>query len=258
IRNETFQYFERLSRGGIGWAGAGNRHYRVWNEDWEARLEGNEHVLSAKAGDLALDLRLSPTRPEAVHDQDGVSRKGDPSGYASHYYSISRLDATGQIEVAGQFYSVAGLAWMDHEFGSRFLEPAQTGWDWFSIQLDDGSDLMLLQIRRSDGSIDPHSTGTLISADGKLTHLSSDQFSLSIQEECSSSASGAVYPVARHVEIPGEKLSLDERPAVLDQELRTTESTGIIYWEGAIRVTGLSGQRRVNGSGYLEMTGYSR
>ena len=164
VDKKQFHYFERMNRGGIGWAGAGQDRYRVWNEDWEAGLDGNTHVLAARAEGFALGLTLNPEKQEVAHGENGVSQKADPQGDSSHYYSLTRLDVTGRIQVEGLPYDVTGLAWMDHEFGSRFLEPAQIGWDWFSIQLDDGRDLMLLQIRRSDGSIDPHSTGTLVSA----------------------------------------------------------------------------------------------
>jgi predicted secreted hydrolase len=257
VAKNQFHYFERINRAGVGWAGADPDRYRVWNEDWEARLDGSVHVLTARARDFAIELRLSPEKPEAVNDEGGVSQKGNVAGYATHYYSLSRLFATGRIEVDGRPYEVSGLAWMDHEFGSRFLQRDQIGWDWFSIQLDDGRDLMLLQIRRSDGSIDAHATGTLVGADGRPTHLSHSQFSLSPRERWLSAASGANYPVAWHVEVPGEGLRLDVRPAIPDQELRTQDSTGIVYWEGAIRVSGLSENRQVQGSGYLEMTGYA-
>ena len=257
VERNRFRYVERLNRDGIGWAGADEATYRVWNDDWEARLDRSLHTLSARAGDLAVALSLAPLKPEVIHDEGGVSQKSGSNGYASHYYSLSRLKASGMIEVDGHSYDVAGLAWMDHEFGSHFLEPGETGWDWFSIQLDDGSDLMLLQIRRSDGSVDPHSSGTLVGLDGTRTHLSFGQFSLSAQQQWRSDKSDSVYPVGWHIEVPGEGLSLDERPAIQDQELRATESTGIIYWEGAMRVSGRSRERQVHGSGYLEMTGYA-
>jgi predicted secreted hydrolase len=257
VEGNRFNYFERLNRSGIGWAGADQATYHVWNEDWLARLDGGVHLLAARAGDLGIDLRLTPDKPEVVHDEGGVSQKSDLNGFASHYYSLSRLKTTGRIEVAGHSFDVSGLAWMDHEFGSRFLDPGEIGWDWFSIQLDDGRDLMLLQIRRSDGSLDPHSSGTLVGPNGTRAHLSFRQFSLSARQRWRSDNSGGIYPVGWHIEVPGEQLSLDESPAIPDQELRTTESTGIIYWEGAIRISGLSRQRQVHGSGYLEMTGYA-
>jgi predicted secreted hydrolase len=257
VDKNQFHYFERINRGGVGWAGADQDRYRVWNEDWEARSDRSVHTLTARAAGYAIDLTLSLDKPEVINDRDGVSQKADLPDCASHYYSLSRLGAGGRIEVDGQLYDVSGLAWMDHEFGSHFLGPDEIGWNWFSLQLDDGRDLMLLQIRRSDGSIDPHSTGTLVEPDGRPIYLSLKQFSLIPQWTWLSAASGATYPVAWHLEVPGENLALDLRPAVPDQELRTTESTGIIYWEGATRVTGSSDQGQVHGSGYLEMTGYA-
>jgi predicted secreted hydrolase len=146
---------------------------------------------------------------------------------------------------------------MDHEFGTSFLEKEQAGWDWFSVQFDDGRELMLFQIRRSDGSADPQSSGTLVEADGRATHIRSGEFSLQPGEVWRSEASGASYPTSWTIDLPRHDLRLVVRAAFGDQELRTTESTGVTYWEGSVLVEGTSGGVRVRGRGYLEMTGYA-
>jgi predicted secreted hydrolase len=147
---------------------------------------------------------------------------------------------------------------MDHEFGSRFYEKTQTGWDWLSIQLDDGRELMFYQLRRPDGSLDPHSSGTLIDQDGRATHLAFGEFSLKpTATTWHSEASNATYPIVWTIDVPKVNLRLEARAAFAAQELRTTQSTGVIYWEGSINVAGRSAGLPLGGRGYLEMTGYS-
>jgi predicted secreted hydrolase len=146
---------------------------------------------------------------------------------------------------------------MDHEFGTSFLEDEQVGWDWFSIQLEDGRDLMLFEIRRRDGSIDPRSSGTLIEADGPVVHLSFEDFSLAPGRMWRSSNSGASYPIAWKVELPRYGLRLNVTAAFEDQELRTPDSTAVTYWEGSVATEGAAGDKKIRGRGYLEMTGYA-
>ena len=257
IEEKKFYSFERINRAGIGWAGADTSSYRVWNEDWEAHLDGGDHLLRASEDGFELDLRLAPAKPEAIHGTGGISQKGPSEGNASHYYSITRFQTAGRLVVGGESLDVTGLSWMDHEFGTSFLEQSQVGWDWFSIQLEDGRDLMLFQIRGEDGSRDPRSSGTLIDAAGRASHIGFEEFALAPGERWRSAASGAAYPVTWTIELPGYDLRLEVRAAFEEQELRTEESTGVTYWEGSIEVEGAAGARRLRGRGYLEMTGYS-
>ena len=250
---------ERLNRAGVGWAGADPETLRVWNDGWTLALEeGGAHRLVAASDDgrMALDLRLEPAAPPVPHGEDGYSRKGNEPGNASHYYSLTRLPTTGRLTVGGDSFDVAGASWMDHEFGSSFLEPAQAGWDWFSIQLDDGTDLMLYTMRRLDGSADPWSSGTVV-APGGVTRLRAGDYRLVPGRRWTSPESGAAYPVAWRISIPSLGVALRAEAAVDAQELRTGRSTGVTYWEGAIDVHGTRGGRPVTGRGYLEMTGYA-
>ena len=257
IDQQSFRYFERINRSGIGWAGADTAGYRVWNEEWEAKLDGRDHLLTAADPEFSIELRLAPQKGEIIQGVNSISQKGPSEGNASHYYSMTRLNTTGNITVKGELFQVTGLSWMDHEFGSSFLEEHQVGWDWLSIQLNDGRELMLFQIRREDGSIDPRSSGTIIDADGRGTHIQFGEFSLAPGEPWRSASSGATYPTEWLVELPGQKIQLRVRAALKDQELRTTESTAVTYWEGSIAVEGTAADTRVRGQGYLEMTGYA-
>jgi predicted secreted hydrolase len=258
ISGKQYHFTERMNRAGAGWAGADSSRYRVWNQDWEARIDARgKHLLNAPDRDIKLALVLSEGKGPVIHGDRGVSQKGSADGNASHYYSLTRMPTRGTLSLGGATYAVGGESWMDHEFGTSFLEPEQTGWDWFSLQLDDGSDLMLFQLRRSDGSLDRHSSGTWIGGNGKSVSLGAGDFTLKPGETWHSKASGAKYPVAWELEVPGQDMRLRLGTQVENQELRTERSTGVTYWEGAIEVQGTRAGRPVRGRGYLEMTGYA-
>jgi predicted secreted hydrolase len=259
VDGARYAYRERLNRAGVGWAGAATDAYRVWNEDWEARLDPatGRHALAASEDGLGVDLDLEPLKPPALEGERGYSRKGSDPGNASNYYSLTRVATKGSVTVDGRRVPVEGLSWMDHEFGTSFLEPGQVGWDWFSIQLDDGTDLMIFQLRRADGSRDPHSSGTAVDASGATTAIAPGSFDLAPGATWRSPETGGAYPTSWRVTVPGRGLDLTVRAAVDDQELRTAKSTGVAYWEGAVVVEGTRDGRPVGGRGYLEMTGYS-
>lgn len=258
VNGRSYRFTERVNRAGPGWAGALTTGYRVWNEDWDARLDAaGVHRLRATGEGFGLDLALTEDRPAVLHGERGYSRKGSAAGNASHYYSLTRMPTRGRITVGGRTFEVTGQSWMDHEFGTSFLEPQQVGWDWFSLQLDDGSDLMVFQLRRADGSIDPRSSGTLIEPGGRTTPIAlSDGLNLTPGRAWTSRATGARYPIEWSVTLPGRAIDLTVEAAVDGQELHARTS-GVSYWEGAIDVSGQVQGRPVRGRGYLEMTGYT-
>ena len=251
-----YRYGEKLSRGGPGFAGAATDRYRVWNDDWTATLDGARHVLKASSPQASIDLTLNEGKGPAIHGIGGISQKGAQAGNASHYYSLTRMPTRGSITVDGERFDVTGDSWMDHEFGTSFLEPGQRGWDWLSIQLADGRELMLYQLRRDDGSRDPRSSGTLVGTDGKTKHLDVNAFTLTPGRATFKSKNGAVYPTEWSITIPSEKLDLKVTTPLNDQELALERSTGVAYWEGAVNISGSATGRPVTGAGYLEMTGY--
>ena len=248
---------ERLDRGGLGWAGARTGTLDVWNGDWRAALDGERHRLEARDGAFGIELDLDPGKLPTRHGADGFSRKGPAAGNASYYYSMTRMPTGGRVLLDGEWIDVIGSSWMDHEFGTSFLEPGQVGWDWFSIQLDDGSDLMVFQLRRTDGQPDEHSAGTWVDPDGDPTPLVRDDVRLLPGRRWTSPSSGAAYPVEWRVELPELQAGFDVAAALDAQELHTDASTGVTYWEGAVDVSGQIDGRQVTGRGYLEMTGYS-
>ena len=256
LSEETFQYWERVNRAGPGIARTRTDTLDVQNESWTARLEDGVMHLRAYAEGILLELELQPDKGPVIHG-NGVSQKADGVGQASHYYSMTRMRTEGLLSIDGRAVSVSGESWMDHEFGTNQLAPDQVGWDWFSLQLDNGEELMLYQLRYTDGTIDPNSSGTMVSADGESEHLERDQFTVRSLRDWASPKSEAVYRLDWELALPGQNTALRVIPLMDDQELYTVRSTGIAYWEGAVRVEGVWKGQAVTGRGYVELTGYS-
>jgi predicted secreted hydrolase len=163
----------------------------------------------------------------------------------------------GTLIFGGKRQKVIGSSWMDHEFGSNQLAPSQVGWDWFALQLDDGVEVMLYQLRQANGHPDPHSSGSLIHPDGRVEHLPLTAFRMEPEELWQSERSGGRYPIRWRVQVPGRRIDLTVQAAFPDQELDTHGSTQVIYWEGSVTISGTSNGRPISGLGYLEMTGYA-
>jgi predicted secreted hydrolase len=258
IAMQRFHFSEKLSREGLGKAGADESGLHVWIDDWRADADARgAQTLIARDGACAVSLTLRPAKPIVVHGKDGTSRKGSEPGQASHYYSFTRLATTGTVTIGNESFAVAGTSWMDHEFGSTDLSKDLVGWDWFSVQLDDQTELMLYRLRRADGAVDAVSSGTAVSPDGRTRHLSAADVEVQTTGTWTSPASKAGYPSRWRVTIPSLALSLEVVPLVTDQELRTSRSTQVVYWEGAVSITGTSQGRPVTGQGYVELTGYA-
>ncbi len=255
---KTFQYGERISRPGPGLAAASAENLDVWLLDWSARMKGSAIVLKARHDRMEADLTLIPRKPPVFHGQKGLSRKGPGAGQASQYASLTHLDTEGFIKTShtGRV-AVTGRSWFDHEFGSNQLAGEQTGWDWFSLYLSDGRDVMIYLLRRKDGSIEPASSGTLVEADGKASHLRLAEISVKVLGHWKSPRSGGRYPGRWQIRIPSAGIDLTMTPPLADQELVTKGSTGVIYWEGAISGQGTSRNRSVTCQGYAELTGYA-
>lgn len=255
--NERFFYSDLISREGPGLAGAASDTLDVRVRDWSASTHGETIQLRAREGGYALDLTLIPEKPPVLHGEAGYSLKGSSPGQASYYYSFTKLRADGAITFAGKSYPVKGRAWMDHEFGSSILQEHQAGWDWFSVQLEDGSELMLFYLRNKNGSRDKL-FGTYVPLRGSPVDLGDRSVVVSVTGHWSSPRSGATYPSGWTIGIPSLALELSVRPVVADQELSTSKSTSITYWEGAVEVKGLKAGSPVQGNGYVELTGYAQ
>ena len=257
IPRKTFRYFERVNRAGLGQAGASDKEFRVWIGDWSVSGDGATQRLRAKDGGFAVDLKLVSQKAPVIHGEGGISQKGEGRGHASHYYSLTRLATEGTLTVRGKSVAVMGVSWMDHEFGSTQLNPDQVGWDWFSLQFDDGTELMLYIIRKADGQPDPYSGGTWVGADGRTVRLRQQDFSVEVLDRWISPRGRGVYPMKWRLRVPTIGLDVTVTPAFSDQELDTAKSTRVIYWEGAVSAEGTAQDRRLTGRGYVEMTGYA-
>lgn len=250
---EGFHVAQRYSRGALGLAGARAEPFRVWLEDWEiaASASGGWRLI-ARDAHFAVDLELEPLRPPIMNGEDGLSQKSAEPGNASFYYSITRLATDGVVTIDDREYEVSGLSWLDREWSSSALSSDQVGWDWFALQLSDGTDLMFYQLRGRDGMPDGHSAGTLVDIDLQVSHLASTEVEVRVTDQWESN-DGGHYPSGWTLTVPRSGLELDIRPVVADQELFTT----VRYWEGAVDVRGTRNGQPLTGRGYVELTGYT-
>ena len=260
ISSNELLHSEKMSRAALQLAAAREREgrFEVFVNGCEAVIEPGLHHLSAKAADFSFTLDLVPRKNPVVHGESGMSNKGEGPGEASCYYSISRLEAAGNVTVGGRERPVHGTAWMDHEFMNAPLGPRLAGWDWFGLQLSDGSELMIYLMREKRGEYSPVSSGTFVDREGKATLLSSKDFHVGVLGTWKSPHSGAIYPALWLLEATALDLRIKIFPNMADQEIQTPGSTRVTYWEGSVRAEGSGAQgRAVTGDGYVELTGYA-
>lgn len=255
-----FYHSERVNRSGPGVAGIDPASGKVWNGNWFAAWnKDNSQRLAAQCDSFQFDFSVKPEKPPVIHGENGVSQKAEGAGHASYYFSQTRLTTAGTIVLLGKQFAVSGLSWTDHEFFTHQLGADQTGWDWFSIQLDDKTELMLFILRRKDGSIDPYSAGTYVDPAGKTTHLHANEFALTPSGATwRSNQTGATYPIAWNVAVPKLEIELSATTQLPQQELTANSKLAPAYWEGAMKFSGKRGAAQIHGVGYLEMTGYDR
>jgi predicted secreted hydrolase len=251
IGAKQFHATASVSRGSFGEAGFSADPRLAWINDWRLDYNGNFHLVASQ-NDNSIDLVLRPGRPPVLQGDKGYSQKAAEPGHASEYYSITRLETQGTLRVGGHEYTVTGDSWFDREWATNQLSPEQSGWDWFSLQLSDGTDLMLYQMRDRSGQIDPTSNGTAVRSDGSQLHLNYADFHLEPIRYWTSPVSKARYPIGWKLRVDPLRLNLEVATPVENQEL----NLGVRYWEGCVRATGRLGDQGVQGKGYLELTGY--
>jgi len=244
--------FERFARGAASLAGAQLDPFRVWLEDWQLlSVDGDEFPwrLSLEEQGIGLELEFMNLKPPVLQGDGGLSQKGAGEGNASYYYSMTRLDTHGQVRMNGETLEVTGQAWLDREWSTSALADDQAGWDWFSLQLDEGRELMYYQMRRQDGSADPYSKGLWVNVDGVSRLVRREEVELEPLRYWRSSHTGIRYPVAWRLRLLPEGRELEVSAVQEAQEMRLT----VRYWEGAVDVYE-DGQ--YVGRGYVELTGY--
>ena len=259
-----FIYQEKLNR--AGWdAGSATNTLNVHNGNWSLRLApekigGREdfELHGTVGAEAAFIFNLSPKKPMVIFGTNGVSRKAADLNAASHYLNFPRLATEGTLTLDGKNLAVTGEAWMDHEFSSSQLGAGQVGWDWLSLQLFDGRELMAYRMRRADGATDPFSTVAWVDAHSVVRHIGPDKFDWKMLQHWHSAKSNTYYPslVELTAENPltGKLEHFLVRPFTADQEL-LGKVGGAGYWEGACRV--LDESQKEIGRAYLELTGYS-
>jgi predicted secreted hydrolase len=248
--SETFHSFERFQRGGAGLAGAQATPFRVWLDNWSMTgLDGAAFPMELRAQEdgVGVNLTLRPTKPRVLQGDRGLSQKGPGTGNASYYYSYTRLDTDGTLVLNGDTLNVSGESWMDREWSTSALGPEQEGWDWFSLQLDDGRDLMYYQLRRTDGTPSSFSEGVLVGPEGETRTLGRADVEIKVLDRWTSPDGTHTYPVEWTLRVPDENIDLTVTPYMPNQEL----DVSVRYWEGAVEVEGSA-----SGRGYVEMTGY--
>ncbi len=253
-----FYYDERFSRAALGLAGTTAEPFRVWLENWS--MQGLDTVtsdnfdiqLNVVTGEFELQLTVKNTQPVVLHGNKGLSAKSTDPGNASYYYSYTRLHTRGSISINNENSLVTGESWFDHEWSTSALEPDQVGWDWFSLQLSDQSELMLFRLRHKDDADRHYYYGSLVQPDGKVVVMDGNDFVLHAMGTWRSDKTGIGYPAAWVIEIPARQARLDIKPGIAGQEMNTS----FRYWEGSVAVGGKIDGREVTGKGYVEMTGY--
>lgn len=258
VTANNYWFFERFSREGAGIGGMNaNRGVQIWIDNWTVvyRPDGMWN-LSASAGEgpdaIAIKLELKSDSAPLLHGNQGYSRKGPEEGQANYYYSIVNLNTNGTFFSGEQKVAVEGISWMDHEWGTSALPANSTGWDWFGLQLEDGTSLMTAKIRLKGGGSEPSFKSTLLTADGLSHQLNQSQVAIRTNSHWQSPSTGTIYPASWTLSILDFDLECQVDPLVSDQEFRGSS----IYWEGAVSADCLVGGNLVKGSGYAELTGY--
>jgi predicted secreted hydrolase len=251
---------EAAARGALGISGTRTEKSRtdIFIKNWSARIEQDNHRITAQTDNFSIDLMLTPLKSLVMHGDNGYSRKGSTPEKASCYYSYTRLKSKGRLTIGDKTYPVEGLSWMDHEFSTAPLESELSGWDWFSFQLSDQTEVMIFLLRDAKGGLGPASSGTYIDGKGNSIHISKKDFLINVLDTWKSPVSHAVYPSRWRIQIFPINLDVIVNPNLENQEMRTPESTGITYWEGSVSIAGNKNKKSITGIGYVELTGYAK
>lgn len=250
---DRFSYDQRVNIGDQGVLGhGGGIDFSL--QDWSMQGAGGTDAIRAAVPGFAFRLDLASQKPPVLHGHDGLTSNG--LGAFSSYYSLTRYDIHGEVTVDGHAVPCGGSGWMDHQWGT-FSRFSDGGWDWFALQLDDHSELMLYVIRDAAG-VARLAIATLVDPDGRSHDIAEQVITVNFTSTWTSAESGATYPGSWRIALPDESMTLDVTPVMANQELDTRQSTGVTYWEGQALVSGLRGTQTVRGRGYVELTGYAK
>jgi predicted secreted hydrolase len=259
VDGKRHMHIEDVSRAALGLAGVrqSEEYTEVFLKNWFTRVEPDSHTLNLKSADFSFKLTFRPKKPLVFHGDRGYDIKGSTPERASCYYSFTRLTGQGEITMGGDTFAVTGQAWMDHEFSTASLEPGITGWDWFSLQLSDNSEIMVYLFRTKTGGIHSASSGTYVRADSTVRKLIREDIMVDVMDTWQSKQSKARYPVRWRLQIAALAVDLKVHAKFVNQEMRTLDSTGVTYWEGSVAIDGIKNKQPIKGEGYVELTGYA-
>ena len=258
LDEKQFYFAQSSFRGAMGLASSSAEKLELKLPGFSAESTASSLQLSAQRDKIALNLQMNLNAPVLLQGEKGYSPKSFEAGKASYYYSMPHLATQGSLKIGEKIYSVQGQAWMDHEFGSDKLSKSQTGWDWFGLPLGEKSSLTLYRVRNEEGPSADFLAGTYVDQAGLPHALKKADIVLTPQSYWTSPATKAKYPIAWQIEIPQYRLKLKVDADFAQQELDTTATTQVIYWEGSVQVRGEAEGLPINSQGYLEMTGYAR
>jgi predicted secreted hydrolase len=246
------RHAQRSARAGFDLAYAREGGLDVRLDDWSLRQsQPGRYVTTVHGEDFTFELTLEATQPPLLQGEDGFSRKGPSPLAASYYYSMPQLAVSGTISVDGRSQSVTGQAWFDHEWSSDYVDPQAQGWDWLGVNLHDGGALMAFRMHDANGG--EHWASAKLRQNRDATLFSAEQVEWTPLASWRSPRTGVVYPIRWRVQV-GDRRYLVE-PLLEDAELDSRPSTGILYWEGPIRLLDEASGKEL-GRGYLELTGY--
>ncbi len=253
VLNKKFYFSEKADSGVFGFAEMSENelNFRIDKNNLKYSISSGFHI-RAQDKEKDIELFLNPLKPPVLHGENGYFRKSEESPFiASYYFSYTNLYTHGTIKIGNHRFRVAGKSWFDREILSTLTDKKHSGWDWFSIKLDDRREIMLYVLRNKDGSIDRYSSGTFVYGDGRYRSLSIKEFSVTARSFYISKKTKAKYPIEWEVKVPSEAVNIIITALVEDQEVLAYRTTGNYYWEGTCKVEGSS-----NGRAYVEMTGY--
>ena len=232
---------------------AAEKKYDVKIDKWSAREENGKHILCAEMKDYKIELELESLKPVVFHGQNGIVNKG--GNHSNYYYSFTNMKTSGTLTVEGKPVKVNGISWMDHEYGTMRLAPPQTGWDWFSVQLDNNCELMIYLIRNDQDAIVDNGGGTFVLPNGKTIWIKQQDINIKTLDHWYSEKTESKYPASWEIKIQSLNLELNVKPVFAAQELHLKP---IPYWEGSVRISGTYNNLPVQGKGYVELVGYSK
>ena len=227
-------------------------HFDLATNDWHMSGDGDAYRMSFQIGDYAVDLEANSVRPPILHHGTGLVGLGIAG--KTYYYSRTRLETAGTVSISGVPHPVVGTAWMDHQWGDFTI--ANIGWDWLSLNLDDGSDLMVSVVWEQEDGAHIATYGTYIPPDSSPVHLPSDDISLDPTDSWTSPETGGVYPMGWTLGIDSLDLDLILVPVIEESEFAISEIIPVVYWEGSVAATGNKDGAAVSGNGFVEMVGY--